>query len=152
MFLSFIGPCSTVTRILGVVTPPLRTRFLWSRRNWREKRGANGESFCVKEVWHPFLLFGAILNEFLACKARWELCNWSCANQIENSSRNCLQVPFLHLRRRQNSTLNSPGKQVVPTTNCQLGIAACSISGNCNHTESVTTPIIKQKLITQHFV
>jgi len=37
----------------------------------------------MKEVWAPFLLFGAILKDFLAYKARWELYNSSSPNKIE---------------------------------------------------------------------
>jgi len=67
-----------------VVTPPLRSKILCSStRNWQEKRGTNGKLFLQEEGVTTFLLFGAILEECVTCKARWELRKSHTTNETE---------------------------------------------------------------------
>jgi len=79
---------STNATSLGIVTPSLRSIILWSCRNWWEKKRANGELFCVKKAWHPFLLFRTILKECVTCKARWDLRKPCIANEIKKFLKN----------------------------------------------------------------
>jgi len=71
--------------------------------------------------------------------------------KLQSSSRKCSQVLFLHLHMKRNDTLNSLGKQVVPTTNYEPGSAAWTILGNCTYAqEGVTTPFVSNEQIPIH--
>jgi len=80
----------------------------------------------------PFLLFGAILEEFLACKAGWELRNSSFANQTEKFFEKLLSSAVSSApedKKRHSRSILRENKLCLP------GNAVRTISGNCNRAE-----------------